>query len=282
MNLIDVVTRENQITNIAVFNTKTAINALTGALVSETLRYLARVEKGEIFVKPGDVPTIDLVDESEERTNEEGETIDEQMRRELGFEIDDPFKNMCELNNLRVFLYKDLSTFASIGSHKDALYLLTGEPAGDTNWDQPMSAERFLDFRIEATRRPNMAAVAKAIKNDPKTDPEIYQRAAENNALQNYLRLKAKRGAVLQEIYGLQEHPVDTSAFSRLPARLQVIIGMKIIQKQRDRFVNRNLFWASTGNAEAGADAKFMEIEIEKTEMEVNKIIKLMERKGEE
>ena len=254
MNFIDIVTRDNNVTDIAKLNLRLTINAFTGALVREAQFYVQQRRRG---IPSSDLPmdeealaehqtTID--DHSEDdRTNEAGETLDAQMRREQGYETRNPYRDMCTLNGLRHYVYNDLFRFVDVPKAKDALYFEAKRRQGEAiNWDQPMSAERFLDFRIQVAGRVNERDLKDAMAEDPTADEVHLRRIFAESAIKRAAALKDLKLDILAEIVSLPEDTgdvegfktSDSSSFGALPAQTQVAIATKVrdgLQREHDR-----------------------------------------------
>jgi hypothetical protein len=154
---------------------------------------------------------------------------------------------MCLLNSLRHFVYNDLARFVDIPAGKHALYTDQPRTEGQSpNWDQPMSAQRFLDFRIQLAGRVNERDLKAALLEDPDSEESHLRQIFAEAAVRRQAALKDLRMDILSEILSLPEDTgdvegfktSDTSGFDALPALTQIAIATKVrdsLQREHDR-----------------------------------------------
>lgn len=235
MNFIDIVSRDND-TFIAKLNDKLTVNALTGALVRESIFFVQQRRRGALGTNldemdPADVPTIDQFSE-DERQNEAGRDLTEQQQFEQGHEVRDPYKTMCILNGLRYRVYNDLYRFVDVPHPDVALFTEPKRVAGSPiNYDVPMSAERFVDFRIQVSANVNEKDLKDAMAEDPKADEAHLRSIFAEQARRRQAQLRELKTEILTEINGLPSESYDSSGFEALPILTQIAIATKVVTK---------------------------------------------------
>jgi hypothetical protein len=154
---------------------------------------------------------------------------------------------MCILNGLRHYVYNDLFKFVDVPLAKHALYTEAKRRAGEAiNWDQPMSAERFIDFRIQIAGRVNERDLKDALAEDPSAEEKHLRSIFAEAALRRQAALKELKLDILAEIMSLPEDTgdkegfktSDSSSWEALPAKTRVAIATKVrdgLQKEHDR-----------------------------------------------
>lgn len=270
MNAIDTITRDNLDSGIARLNLKLTINALTGALVSEAMSYIARTNQGENLPKDEPV-TIDSFEADADRNDQ----FEDEMREEQGFSVNNPYKNMCLLNGLRVRLYNELHAFTDIPVAARALYKEFGTPPGTAiNYDQPMSAQKFIEYRVSRAGDVDERALKRALQAEPDADAQRLRGVFAERAKQDKARLEGMAAAVLTEINGLPETTYDTSGFDALPVRLQVSIVEKIIAKLKARNEQLLVSWARSGKETIAAERKLVKAEIDTAQAALDELVR--------
>jgi len=256
MNFIDIVTRTENHSDVAKTDLRLLCNALTGALVREAETFVRNRRKG--ITQPDEIadeysaaeehqPNLNDQDSEKDRLDSEGKTLDQLVAEAQGREFRDPAKDMAILNGLRHFVYNDLFKFVDVPKANSALYLEKPREEGKApNWDQPMSAQRFLEFRIQLAGRVNERDLKDAVAEDPSADERNLRQIFAESAVRRQAALQELKLDILSEIMSLpmDTHDIDgfktsdSASWEQLPAKTRVTIATRVrdgLQREHDR-----------------------------------------------
>lgn len=249
----DVILDGNRDPDEVKFNHKALVNSLTGAMVSAIIVHIALAQRGAI--------TTDLAhDEDEIRGRGEagaiqsmaGEpTLDDRNaaddtiigvettmtnNEELGFSSQMPPLKVAErCDALRLFYYRELDSYLVATDPKKRLLpdesLVRDSKAkidvmNPINWDQPMSAEMYMKFRIQAAGIIDEKKVISLSKQHGE-DGDYIRKILMSNAVRDQTRLKALTPEILKIIEGFTQGG-DDALFDGLPAQTQLGIARRV------------------------------------------------------
>lgn len=236
-----------------IFNHKILVNALTGAMVSAVVLHIAQVQRGVAQTtdmanevtpgEPGEIPSL-----HGEPTLDQRNAIDDDIEGlettaanndELGFVTPEPPLQIAEkCDALRVHFYHELDTLlaAEGPSRKQLLPLqylvrekkVPKEEAITTpiNWDQPMSAEMYLRFRVQLAGTVPENRVA-ALAKQHGEDGDYIRKILTANAVRDAARLQKLTPEILTIVDGFTKAG-DDAMFDTLPLQTQLAVARRV------------------------------------------------------
>lgn len=204
------------------------INALTGAACSQVINHLYDVR----FSRTTDeLPSLDERNEQDEA--DRGQDVVDFVSESNGFTVPmKPLEAVKIIDGIRHDLYSEMfqwGDFATEGecAGKDPLVFtppqaITARP----NYNQPMSAQMYMDFRIDNAERLDEGMIRMGAKR-LKIAEDVIREAMLVEARKSKARLLELRPKVLAELDGLN-FAYDVSAFTKLDIDTQVYIAEKV------------------------------------------------------
>lgn len=199
------------------------INALTGATCSNVMKHIYEQK----WIPE---PTLDTRNEADEATR--GQEVIDAVTEMQGFAVAmPPLKTAQICDGIRYDMYQEMHGWGDFDARTDALTYspkvqsITARP----NYDQPMPAELYMDFRIKNALNLNNTEIQMAAKRLNKPE-DIIRAALLDEARRSQARLVELKPSVLAEINSFED-VYDLSAFTSLDIDIQCGIAQKIAEK---------------------------------------------------
>lgn len=268
---------------------KATINALTSAVATNIIQHLANMRRPELTgmddpqtgTEAGTIaslhgePTldsrnaIDLAKDADEMGTE--------ITKEMGYDTSTPPLRIAEIcDGIRNTLYEEFEGIVDLAPPQ-ALYR-NPPPQGRPNYDQPMSLEFNLAFRIQMAGRVDETRVQRAAKEDNEDADFIRDVMRKDNE-----RLAKSLSAVAPEVVKEAESfnsDFTSDAFETLPLDAQIRIGTKIAQTINNEYVRLYGIKLRSGSLEVASQAVAVKENWIEVKEWVNQATKLLEQRG--
>jgi hypothetical protein len=258
-NLIDELLNDNLHSDEIRINAKIIVNALTSETINSVLSHL--ISKRRIL--PNIEPTLEARNEMD--AQDIGDEVGAEIMENMGMAVNMKPIKIAELcDALRFNVYNELHRFTELPEAEEAL---TFAPKHNVeyvvNFDQPMSAEENIDFRIKMSAVPTETQIrtAAALTETPE---DIVRGILQEAANRESNRLKDLKPEVLREIKSL-DSVAGTEAFLVLPTTIQIKLGDKIAAGLNRLYKNRFTFAVRTGDLERLNELKLIKSTYEHT-----------------
>ena len=210
-------------------NLKYLINALTGQACSSLMSHIYAVRRGEVVE-----PTLDA--RNEQDADIRGRELNDEHVNEIGFVAPMAHLKIAQIcDGLRHTLYQELHRY---GDYLDEQHLYV-EPALSasslrTNYDQPMSAELYMNLRVQLAGTVNEADVQRGAKSFNKT-VDLIREIMTEDATKQKARLLNLKPEVLSELQSFNDS-YDIDVFPSLPLEVQQTVGNKVYDKLKAEY----------------------------------------------
>lgn len=206
------------------------INAFTASACNAMLAHLSLVKRGDFT--ENDIPTLDQRNELDAET--EGDEVSKQLMAATGIATPSipPYLVSQLCDGIRFSLYQHLHAYGEFSDDKT----LYREPkvvslVGKINYDQPMSAEMYMNYRVKMASTVNDNEVKAMYKARSKVShgitEELVRAAFTEAAVKNQQRLDRLMPEVLTELASFND-VYDEDAFMHLPTEWQLRIGQHV------------------------------------------------------
>lgn len=223
INLIDMLLNDDKHSDEIILNAKLLTNALTTQVVSLVIAHVAASRR----------PAEDSVPTNDERNEQDAEIAalisSLETRTEQGHESPILPLHIAEIcDALRFNVYNELHRFDDSlpTADKALVHEEPRNPLAKINFNQPMSAEGNLNYRIKMSATPNEGEIQRAMTTFNK--PEDFVRSIfRADAQRQVVRLFNMKPEVMTEIAAFDKS-VGSEAFSGLPLQIQIRIAEKV------------------------------------------------------
>jgi len=222
-NLIDILTKDLH-SDDAPRMYCIVINTLTGVVCSQTMRHIGMVRRHEIT----DEPTLDTRNEQDE--NSRGQEVQDFLHESNGFSTPMlPMKIAQICDGIRYSLYSEMHAWGEFADESALIMTPVQSITARPNYDQPMSAQMYMQFRIDNAERLNETEIKMAATR-LKLAEEVVRAALAEEARRNKAMLIDMTPHVLSEVNSMED-VYDLREFVTLPIETQCAIGEKIASK---------------------------------------------------
>lgn len=201
------------------------INTLTGVVCSQLMRHIHATRRGEYT---DDTSTLDTRNEADEATR--GLAVANFVTESSGFEVAmTPYKIAQICDGIRHTMYEELHTYGEFNDSSALIRTPVAHLGAKVNFNQPMSAQMYMDFRIKNADRVNDSEI-KLASARMQLPEDIIRQALTAEAIRNKLQLTRVAPDVLTEVASLDD-AFDIDAFTALDTIVQGNIAEKISAK---------------------------------------------------